>query len=81
MRNAWQLQEAKNQLSLVVESALTRGTQIITRHGEPTVVVLSVAEYKKLRPRRKRLVDLLRACPVKDLDLKPIPDYPGEAAL
>lgn len=71
MRNTRQLQEAKNQLSMVVENALTRGAQIITRHGEPTVVVLSVAEYKKLRPRRKRLVDLLRECPVKDMDLQP----------
>ncbi len=81
MRNVWQLQEAKNQLSLVVENALTRGAQIITRHGEPAVVILSVAEYRKLRPRRKRLVDLLRACPVHDLDLKPIRDYPGKAVL
>ena len=34
MKNVWQLQEAKNQLSTVVENALTKGVQTITRHGE-----------------------------------------------
>ena len=81
MRNTWQLQQAKNQFSLVVDNALSRGAQTITRHGEPTVVVISVTEYKKLQPKRKKLVEVLQSCPVKDLDLKRVRDYPGEAAL
>ena len=81
MRSVWQLQEAKNQFSLVVDSALSRGAQTITRHGEPTVVVISVADYKKLHARRKKLVDVLQPCPVKDMDLKRVRDYPREAAL
>ena len=81
MRNIWQLQEAKNQFSLVVDNALSRGAQTITRHGEPTVVVISVAEYKKLHPKRKKLVEVLQSCPVKDLDLKRVRDYPRKAAL
>ena len=81
MRNTWQLQEAKNQLSLVVDNALTRGAQVITRHGEPAVVVISVAEYRKLRPARKKLVELLRSCPVKDLELDRVRDFPRAAAL
>ena len=81
MRNIWQLQEAKNQFSLVVDNALSQGAQTITRHGEPTVVVISVTEYKKLQPARKKLVEMLRSCPVKDLDLKRIRDYPRGAAL
>jgi prevent-host-death family protein len=81
MRNTWQLQEAKNQLSVVVENALTRGAQVITRHGEPTAVLLSISEYQKLRPRGNRLIQVLRACPVKDLDLQPVRDCPPDAPL
>ena len=81
MRNTWQLQQAKNQFSLVVDSALNKGAQVITRHGEPAVVVISVAEYMKLQPPRKSLIELLRACPVKDLELDRIRDLPRAAAL
>lgn len=81
MKSTWQLQEAKNQLSLVVENALTRGAQTITRHGEPAVVVVSVAEYRRLRPRRRGLVGILRACPVPDLELGRVRDLPPEAVL
>ena len=51
MKNVWQLQEAKNQFSLVVDNALTKGPQTVTRHGEPTVMVISVAEFKRTKPR------------------------------
>ena len=81
MKNTWQLQEAKNQLSMVVDSALSQGAQTITRHGEPAVVVISVVEYRKLLPKRKRLIEVLKSCPVRDLDLKGVRDTPGEAAL
>jgi prevent-host-death family protein len=72
---------SKKPISLVVDNALTRGAQVITRHGEPAVVILSVAEYKKLQPRRKTLVELLRSCPVKDLELDRVRDLPQEAPL
>lgn len=81
MKNTWQLQEAKNQFSLVVDNALSRGAQTITRHGEPTVVVISVNEYRKLRPARKKLTEVLKSCPVKDLDLEKVRDYPRTTVL
>jgi antitoxin Phd len=81
VRNKWQLQEAKNQLSRVVENALTEGAQVITRHGEAAVVVLSMAEYNKLRSRRKSLVDILRSCPVPDFQPKPLQDTPRSKPL
>lgn len=37
----WRLQDAKAQLSLVVEAALQGEPQHITRRGKPAVVVLS----------------------------------------
>jgi antitoxin Phd len=76
MSRKWQLQEAKNQFSRVVDSALNGGAQIITRHGEPAVVVLSITEYNKLRPKRRSLVEILRSCPVKNFSPKKLRDVP-----
>ena len=66
MKTVWQLQEAKNRLSEVVDRAVTKGAQVITKHGRPVVVVISAQEYENLthaRPREK-LVGILRRCPV-----------------
>jgi len=66
--NTWQLQEAKNQLSKVVEQAQSKGAQTITKHGKPVVVVVGVDEYRNLQPAKKTkkkrsLVEILRSCP------------------
>ena len=45
MSKAWQLQEAKNRLSEVVEKALSQGPQVVSRRGKDTVVVLSIEDY------------------------------------
>ena len=45
----WQLQEAKQQFSKLVEQARTDGPQTVTRHGREVVVVVAVAEYERLR--------------------------------
>ncbi len=67
MKATWQLQEAKNQFSTVVDKALHEGAQTITRHGEPTVVILAIKDYQKLKPQRK-MADLFRK--FRGLDLK-----------
>ena len=59
MKATWQLQEAKNQFSTVVDKAIHEGAQTITRHGEPAVVILGVKEYQKLKP-QKKLSELFR---------------------
>jgi antitoxin Phd len=46
MKN-WPIQDAKNQLSHVVELARTKGPQTITKHGKPVVVMVSVEQFKK----------------------------------
>ena len=48
MGPAWQLQEAKNKFSKLIEKARQKGPQFVTKHGKEFVVVLSVDEYKKL---------------------------------
>ncbi len=41
---SWQVQEAKNRFSEVIEQALRHGPQVVTRHGKPVVHVVSVAD-------------------------------------
>ena len=67
MSKTWQLQEAKNQFSTVVERALTAGHQIVTRHGKPAVVVVSVDEFRRLQPRSQSLSRFLAESPLRDL--------------
>jgi prevent-host-death family protein len=69
MQNTWQVQDAKNRLSEVMAQALKQRPQIITRHGVPQVVVLSIQEYSRLRGRRESLMDFLKNSPLKNTDL------------
>lgn len=55
MARRWQIQEAKNHLSEVVDLALEVGPQTITRHGKEVAVVVSKADFeRKRRPRSAR---------------------------
>jgi antitoxin Phd len=60
----WQLQEAKNHFSEVVDLAMKGGAQTVTKHGKPAVVIVSVEEYGRTRAPRKSLFQALRECPV-----------------
>jgi prevent-host-death family protein len=62
----WQLQDAKNQFSKLVQSARTQGPQIVTVRGERAAVVLSANDYDALRANRPTLVDHLLSGPVWD---------------
>lgn len=44
----WQLQDAENRFSAVVDAALAGEPQQVTRRGRPAVVVMAVAEYERL---------------------------------
>ena len=70
MNAIWQIQEAKNKLSEVIARALKHGPQLITKHGEKTVVVISYAEYESLRKSQGKLSEFFRASPLAGLDLK-----------
>lgn len=76
MEARWQLQEAKNKLSQVVDHALQEGPQIITLRGKDAAVVLSFEDYKRLTKTDTRLVDFFGASPLQgeDLDLERSPD-------
>jgi prevent-host-death family protein len=69
MARVWQLQEAKNKFSEVVDEAIKQGPQIITKRGVETVIVLSYAEYRKVMLNQKRLSDFFRESPLAEVDL------------
>jgi len=69
MGRTWQLQEAKSKLSAVIEAALEEGPQVITRRGEETAVVLSVADYRAMLLGRQPLSEFFRDSPLAGLDL------------
>jgi len=55
----WQLQDAKRKFSQLVREAVQEGPQIVTKHGQEVVVILSMAEYRKLSGEKATLLDLL----------------------
>ena len=63
----WPLQDAKNRLSEVVERARTEGEQVITKHGRPVVVVVSVERMKRIK-RGNSLLGHLRKCPAPGIE-------------
>jgi len=71
MSNTWQVQEAKSRFSELIERAEKEGPQTITKHGKPSAVVLSVAEFDRLGragiEKKPSLIDfLLNSGPVLD---------------
>lgn len=69
MIQTWQLQEAKNKFSRVVENAINSGPQIITRHGVEVAIVLSFAEYKNMIASRQKLSEFFHESPLASVDL------------
>jgi len=69
MKRVWQLQEAKNKFSEVVEEALSDGPQVITKRGVEAVIVLSYSEYRKLLASQKKLSEFFRQSPLVESDL------------
>ncbi|MFH1699280.1 MAG: type II toxin-antitoxin system Phd/YefM family antitoxin [Candidatus Zixiibacteriota bacterium] len=65
----WQLQDAKNRFSEVIDKALKYGPQIVTRRGKETVIIMSVEEYRQLTRRETNLVDFFRKSPLRDVHL------------
>jgi len=69
MHMEWQLQEAKNRLSQLVNQAAQAGPQTITVRGKPAAIVLSVEEYQRLTKQQTKLTDFFKESPLFDTDL------------
>ena len=73
----WQLQDAKNRFSAVVDAALSGVPQRVTRRGRPAVVVLATDEYERLcrldDATAPTLARLLLDIPQDDLEFDRLP--------
>jgi prevent-host-death family protein len=84
--SVWKLEDAKNQFSKLVREALQRGPQVVTRHGQEEVVVMAVADYRRLT-RRENLFEFMRGSPLAkalaagELELKRSRDLPRDVEL
>ena len=67
----WQLQDAKNRFSEIVNKALRDGPQVVTRRGKKTVVIMSIEQYQSLVRPKINIVDFFQESPLRgeDLDL------------
>jgi prevent-host-death family protein len=70
MIKKWQIQDAKNRLSQVVNQAATDGPQIITVRGKPAAIILSVEEYRRLTQPSNKLADFFKDSPLNDSELE-----------
>jgi prevent-host-death family protein len=79
----WQLQEAKNRLSRVVEEARRGAPQTITLRGAPAAVVVSFEKYQELTRPRSSLSEFFQASPFHcvELDLERSRDTGREVEL
>jgi prevent-host-death family protein len=73
---------AKARLSEVIERAQT-DPQIITRHGKPSVVIVSAEEWARKTARKGTLAEFLMTSPLRyaDLDLERVRDQPRDLEL
>jgi antitoxin Phd len=78
MNDIWQIQDAKNKLSEVIARAQKNGPQLITRHGEKAVVVVSYAEYERLRKSQGKLSEFFKDSPLADVNLSRDKSLPRE---
>ena len=60
----WQLQEAKNKFSAVVEAAASGGPQLNTKRGAATAVLISAADYRQLVGTQQKLSEFYRDSPL-----------------
>jgi antitoxin Phd len=70
MNAIWKLQDAKSQFSKLVEAALQKGPQYVTRRGTEAVVIISSKEYEKLTSHKPRFKDFLLSCPKLDQEFE-----------
>lgn len=69
MGNVWQLQEAKNKFSNLVDKARHDGPQVVTRHGKESVVVIAIEDYQKLHKPTSDLISFFKKSPLSGLNL------------
>jgi prevent-host-death family protein len=66
MKSIWKLQDAKSRFSKVVQDALKKGPQYVTKRGVEAVVVLSIKDYEALTSTKPSFKEMIMNCPKID---------------
>ncbi len=69
MIRTWQLHEAKNKLSEVVEEAIKSGPQLITKRGTEAVILLSYEDYRRLTATGQKVSEFFHESPLAAVEL------------
>lgn len=67
--HTWQIQDAKNKFSEMIEEATRHGPQVITRRGVEAAVALSYDEYRKMLLGQQKLSEFFQESPLAGIDL------------
>ena len=80
---SWQVQEAKQRFSELVQRALDEGPQFVTRRGKDAVVIVAADEYRRLAGGQPDFKAFLLSAPnLSEVDLDtPKRDLPREIEL
>jgi prevent-host-death family protein len=79
--DTWPLQDAKARFSELVNQCLDSGTQIVSRHGKPTVAIVPIEEYQRLTGHAQSLGAFFAAAPQTELDLSRVQEGPRDIEL
>lgn len=80
----WQLYEAKQRFSEVIDLAITDGPQIVTRNGKEVAAIISIEEHRKQAEPPMRFKEFLLSGPFaefEDSDFERPRDLPREVEL
>ena len=64
-KTVWSVADAKARLSEVIDGAIERGPQAITRNGRPAAVVVSAEEWARKTRRKGTLAEFFAASPLR----------------
>ena len=70
MADTWTVAEAKAKFSEVINRALRKGPQTVTRHGRTTAVVVAAEEWDRKTRRAGNLAEFLASSPLRQSNLR-----------
>lgn len=70
MIQSWQVQEAKNKFSQLIQAAQEFGPQVITKHGTEVAFVISATEYYAVMKPKNKLSEFFRSIPLDGVELE-----------
>jgi prevent-host-death family protein len=70
LADIWTVAEAKARFSEVIDRAVTKGPQTVTRHGRTTAVVVAAEEWERKTKRIGNLAEFLASSPLRGSRLR-----------